>query len=248
LEAVAVLPAAKGFLVDLDGTLITGRTVLPWARELIERIGPRSVVMSNDSEHTPDQLARLLRSLRLPISADRIVLAGALAVDAVAAKHAGARVLLLGSESLRTYARRRGLELVANDPQVILLARDRRFTYAKLALATNALLNGAALIVANPDRTHPGAGGKAVPETGAILSAILACTGSVGCEVIGKPEPHLFARGMAMLGTCADETVMIGDNPETDGLGAARAGMRYVHVLEILKNESASSLPALVPG
>src|SRR5262249_60703850 len=111
-------------------------------------------------------------------SAAGVGLAGALAVDAVAANHSGSRVLLLGSESLRAYARRRGLELVANDPQVILLARDRRFTYAKLALATNALLNGATLVVANPDRTHPGAGGKVVPETGPILSAILACTGS----------------------------------------------------------------------
>lgn len=221
-------PRAKGFLVDLDGTLISGRAALPWARELIERLRGRFAVLSNDAEHTPGQLSRLLQALRLPIAADRIVLAGTTALDLVAAERPGAKVLLLGSPALRSYASRRGLRIVADRPDTVILARDRRFTYLKLAAAANAVGGGADLVVTNPDRTHPGANGRVVPETGALLSAVLACTGPVAYRIVGKPEPELFRRGLALLGTRAEETLMIGDNPETDGLGAARAGMGFL--------------------
>jgi len=85
----------------------------------------------------------------------------------------------------------------------------------------------AELIATNPDRTHPGPGGSIVPETGALLASILACVGQVDHRIIGKPEPALFEAGLARLGTTAHETVVIGDNDETDGLGAQRLGLRF---------------------
>lgn len=241
---------ARGFLVDLDGTLICGGAPLPWARNLVERLHGRFVVLSNDAEHTPHQLSRRLRALRLPVAADRIVLAGTAALDLVAAERPGARVLLLGSRSLQRYASRQGLRIVAESPDTVIdtviLARDRHFTYRKLTAAVNAIRGGAELIVTNPDRTHPGADGRVVPETGALLGAVLACTGPVKYRIVGKPEATLFQKGLAMLGTSVEETVMIGDNSETDGIGAARAGMRYLDVgRDLAADRRATIQPAL---
>lgn len=224
------LARARGYLVDLDGTLVSGSTVLPGAEALVEMFGDRLVLVSNNAEHVPQQLARRLARLKLRLPAERIVLAGTAALDIIAHERPGARLLLLASQALSTYAQRAGLKIVTSDPDVVFLARDRSFTYAKLEAAANAVRAGAQLVVANPDRVHPGVSGRVVPETGALLQALLACTGPVPARFVGKPEPALFKAGLAILGVEAEYAVMIGDNAATDGAGAERLGIRYIPV------------------
>ena len=43
-----------------------------------------------------------------------------------------------------------------------------------------------------------------------------------------KPHPRIFQAALAQLGTAADETVFIGDNPNADIAGALAVGMRAV--------------------
>lgn len=219
---------AAGYLVDLDGTLMSGRSALPGAVELVERLAERLVIVSNDAEHTPGQLAARLRAARLPVPAERIVLAGTTALELVASEQPRSKVMLIASIALRRYARCLGLHVTHERPDAVVLARDRSFTYAKLMSAANAVRAGARVVICNPDRTHPGIAGDVVPETGALAAALLACTGPVPHRVIGKPEPALFLKGMALLGIDPHECVVIGDNPDTDGLGAKRQGLRYL--------------------
>lgn len=225
--------AARGVLLDLDGTLVAGETCLPGAAALLARVAGRAAIVSNDAEHTPTQMAARLRRLGLALPRSRILLAGALAIDSLARERPGARVLLLASRALGRYAEQRGLRLVpplpgAGAAEVVMLGRDRAFSYARLQAAANAVRAGAALLACNPDHTHPGHAGGIVPETGALLAAVLACTGPVPVRVFGKPEPSLFHAGMAALGTTPQETIMLGDNPATDGAGALRLGLGFV--------------------
>ena len=225
--------AAVGYLVDLDGTLVSGGRLLPDAAWLFRSVGERIAIVSNDAEHTPRQLAVQLRRLGLEIAADRIILAGIAAIELVAAERPGAQVLLLASPTLCAYGRRLGLQL-SGDPldrvDVVLVGRDRGFTYAKLAAACLALRQGAELIVANPDGRHPGPNGEPVPETGALAAAIIACAGERPYRIVGKPGPALFELACRRLSVSPADAVMIGDNRETDGSGAERLGMRFVHV------------------
>ena len=48
---------ARGYLVDLDGTLMSGGRPLAWAQDLLAAIEGRFVIVSNDAEHTSLQLA-----------------------------------------------------------------------------------------------------------------------------------------------------------------------------------------------
>ena len=218
---------ASGYLVDLDGTLISGRQAQPWAAHLLDAVRDRFVIVSNDAEHTPEQLSRFLRGRGLQVWPEQIVVARTAAIDLVAREQPAARVLLLGGVALRTYARRLGIHLADTGADIVILSRDRRFSYGKLAAAANAIRSGARLIATNPDRTPPGPDGSIVPETGALLAALLACVGPIAHRIIGKPEPALFEAGLARLRTPAHDTVVIGDNDETDGLGAQRLGMRF---------------------
>ncbi len=217
---------------------------MPWASALLESVARNFVIVSNDSEHTPDQMGHFLRAHGLAVEARQIVLAGAATLDTIAAEQPSARLLLLGDDSLRGYARRLGLILADDGVDMVVMARDRQFTYAKLARAANAVHRGATLVVANPDHTHPGPDGAIVPETGALLAALTACVGPVRPRIIGKPEPALFEAGLARLGVAADEAVMIGDNEETDGRGALKLGLRF---LKIDEKAGANASPRLIP-
>lgn len=218
---------AAGYLIDLDGTLVSGSMALPDAEWLLDSVAGRFMLVSNDSEHTPVQLSRRLSRLGLKVAPDRIVLAGTAAIDMIARTWPGARVFLAGSAALKAYAHKRGLRAGDADADIVLVGRDRQFTYGKLAQAAAALHRGARLIVACPDKSHPGPTGLPVPEAGALAEAIMAASGVRDHQVIGKPEPLLFLTACAQLGIGPQQAVMIGDNAETDGAGARRLGMRF---------------------
>ncbi|WP_162895100.1 HAD-IIA family hydrolase [Rhizobium terrae] len=226
------LEAADGYLFDLDGTLLSGGALLPDARAMLAEARHNFAIVSNNAEHLPSQIAAMLADLSLDVPAERIVTAGAETLKLVSEELPGAAILLLCSGALSDFAVQR--KLVPSDERVdaVVVGRDRNFSYEKLRLAANAVLNGAQLFVANPDLTHPSPGGLIVPETGSLAAAILACTGNVPYRVVGKPEAHLFRRGLSVVGTEARRTIMVGDNHETDGAGAARMGIRYVHIGE----------------
>ena len=219
--------AAQGAILDLDGTLIREDRPLPGAARLLARFGPRCVIASNNSSDTAASLSRRLAAMGLEVPADRIVLAGEEALRLIARRHPGARVLLLGAPALHGAARALGLRPDRGGGEVALLCRDEAFDYAALRRLTDLVRAGAPFYVANPDLTHPGANGRPVPETGALLAALRACVGpSVRPEIIGKPGPRLFARSLELLGLPADQILVIGDNPATDIAGARAIGLR----------------------
>jgi HAD superfamily hydrolase (TIGR01450 family) len=222
------LRRARGFLVDLDGTLIRTDQAVEGAIEFMRRFGDRSVVLSNNSSDTERDLSRRLSAIGFNIDAPRIVLAGVETIDAVARRWPGARVHMLADPGIVEIACARGLRPVDDAPDVVVVMRTERFDYALLMQAANAVRDGARFVAANPDLAHPGPGGRLVPETGALTAAIAAAAGRGPDLVIGKPAPHLFHRGLSLLGLPPDEVLMIGDNPLTDAAGAAAAGLAHV--------------------
>src|SRR5262249_12797597 len=108
---------------------------------------------------------------------------------------------------------------------LVLLARDEEFDYVKLTRVANEIERGALLIATNPDTVHPGPNGRIVPETGALLRAVTACATPRRLHIVGKPEPALFEQAVQRLGALPADCIVIGDNPETDGVGAERCGM-----------------------
>lgn len=218
---------ARYFLIDLDGTLVHSLQVpLEGAVELLQRLAGRYAVVSNNSTHTAAGLARVLRTRGLPLVAEQLVLAGEQTLRFMAEHHAGARVRLVASAALQQQARELGCRLVDVAPEFVVLARDERFSYARLSVVVNDLRAGARLVVTNPDLSHPALHGGIVPETGALMRAVVDCAGVAPTHVIGKPENGLFIEGLRRLGATPEETLVIGDNPLTDALGAARLGMR----------------------
>lgn len=239
--------APQHLILDLDGTLIREDEVLPGAAELLARYRERCVIVSNNSTHTARGMARRLARRGLAVAPAQIVLAGEVTVAHLRRSHAGARILLAASQSLRRHALAQGCTLVSGDADLVVLALDPQFDSARLALMANELRRGARLIATNGDGNHPGPAGTLVPETGALLAALVAASGATPLAVIGKPGPLLFEEGMRRLGGMATRanTVVIGDNPATDLRGAADFGLRAL-LVGPRPEADAASLPELL--
>lgn len=222
----------RAILCDLDGCLISGDRVLPGAVAFVARHAARLWIVSNNSTDTAETLSARLAGLGLAVEPGRILLAGEAALERIAAERPGARVAFFAAASLRARGRALGISEAgeAGAPEAILLARDTGFDYE--ALRRLAVLAGAGvpLYVANPDAAHPGPDGGPVPETGALLAALCAVVPGLAFEMVGKPAPFLFDLALARAGVAAEEAVLVGDNPETDGAGAARAGIAFLRV------------------
>jgi len=230
LAARRLLADANCFVIDLDGTLVSGNHVMAGAKDLLDYAADRYAIVSNNSRDTATTLARKLARLGLRVKPERIVLAGEQAARLVAQRYPQARVRVVASPALARFAASLGCNVVEHEPDVILLGRDVNFGYMRLKSVANQLRRGAKLMVANPDLNHPSADGGVTPETGSLMHAVVACAGVEPTCVVGKPEPLLFRQALQRLGTDAADTLVIGDNPLTDGAGARQLAMRCLLV------------------
>ncbi len=67
--------AAKHFLIDMDGVLVRGSTLIPGADKFIDKLktdGKEYLVLTNNPLRTPRDLAHRLQSIGLDIPAERI--------------------------------------------------------------------------------------------------------------------------------------------------------------------------------
>lgn len=221
------LSEARGFLMDWDGCCAVDNQPVPSAVRFLKANRSRTAIVSNNSSNTPEDFLRILSKAGIEMHAEQIILAGVEALHR-AAEAGSERTRVLCDPRMRFMARRLGVCVEAEAPELIVLLRDTRFSYLRLEKAINALAGGARLIVSNPDMTHPGRGGKIRPETGALLASILACIDlpESRIEIVGKPNAALFLKGCSVLDEAPSSLVMIGDNPVTDIAGAEALGMR----------------------
>jgi hypothetical protein len=146
-------------------------------------------------------------------------------VEHLAATVRQARVAIYGAPAIVRYAKSLGLVVDHDRPHVVLLTRDRHFSYARLHRLVRQIERGADFVVSNVDVSHPGPDGSRVLETGVLLAAVKACLPAIKYMAIGKPSPLLYQAAMGRISASQGELLAIGDNPATDQEGARRMAL-----------------------
>jgi len=219
----------RGYVFDLDGTVYLGDALLPTAGETILRLralGCRTVFLSNNPTHRPEEYAAKLTRLGLPTPLDDILVSSQVLVRFLQRRMPGARLFVIGEEPLVLALAAAGFEIVgeAADTDAVIASFDRTFAYPKLQVAFDAIRAGASFFATNGDRYCPVPGGGQ-PDAASVIAAVEACTG-VACEaVVGKPSHHTSDAVLAMLDLPAAECLITGDRLETDVLMGLHAGM-----------------------
>ena len=134
-------------LCDLDGCLVAGGRPLSGALEFADAVANRLWIVSNNSADTSETLSDRLALIGFDIPADRICLAGEVAVNRIAREYPGAMVQVFAEDPIRDLAQNLGLRLSDHAADVVLLARDPSFTIAGLQQLLKTLHQGADLVV-----------------------------------------------------------------------------------------------------
>ena len=225
----------QGLIIDMDGVLWRGGVPLPGIREAFARFRELQiplVLATNNATQTFERVQARMAEARIAIESDEVLTAAAgTARFLVQHVEPGSAVYAIGDTALREALIEAGYSVQASgeDVAAVVVGIDWALTWDKLAEATYALRDGALFLGTNPDVSFPTERGIA-PGNGATLAALQAATGREPL-IFGKPEPHLYAAALELMGTEPARTVAVGDRLETDILGGQRAGMPTALVL-----------------
>jgi len=226
--AAKVFNQFQTLLLDLDGVIYAGENAIIDAVESIEAIRALGVpvgYITNNSSRKPETIADQLRGFGLELSTGDVISSAQAGVELLATMvPAGAKVLVVGGEGLRSRVIDAGFELVSSSddkPAAVIQGFAPEVGWKDLAEASYSIQGGAKWVATNQDWTIPRERGLA-PGNGTLVSAVHTAVGQLPI-VAGKPERAIFETAMREL--TAESAIYVGDRLDTDVIGANKAGI-----------------------
>ena len=213
----------QAVLLDISGVLYQDGIALPGSVQAVAALQAKGYplrLVTNTSRLTAAEIHRQLTGMGYALQAEQIYSAPR------AMRH------YLQAHGLRPYCLiHRNLEEEFADlleqpaPNAVVLGdAEERFDYAHLERAFHLLLDGAPLLAMGDNRYFHSQGALRL-DAGPFVRALEYAAG-VQALVLGKPSPAFFAGALEELGVPAGAALMIGDDVESDVLGAQQAGLQ----------------------
>lgn len=249
-DVVRRLRAARGFLFDMDGTLVLGDqrnhglAPLPGALEttqLLDRRGVGYVVFTNGTPRTPQGYAQELRKVGFALDDSRMLTPASSAVE-LFVRRGYRRVIVLGGEGMTLPLREAGIEVVepVGRPQAdaVFIGWYREFSIDTLESACHAVWGGAQVFSASQSMFFATAQGRALGTSRPISAMIRDLTGC-RINIVGKPSQEALRCAARRLRVPPRELVVVGDDPSLEMPMARRAGALAVAVRSGLGDDEA---------
>jgi len=213
----------EAVLFDLDGVLYVGDKVISGAAESVQYVrdlGLPLAGLTNTTTQPRSAIARKLAGFGIPIYEDEIYTPAALAVRAIANSSAK---LYVRDSLLEDF---QGILTTKTNPNFIVMGDlgGDSYTPDLLHEIFSHVMHGAQLLALHKNRFWQKSDGLHL-DIGPFIAAIEYATGK-DAVVLGKPSKTFFHGVCAALGVSAENTLMIGDDIESDIAGAADAGLR----------------------
>jgi len=223
------LKELKGLIIDLDGCIYRGNTLIEGndkAIEIIRSKGIKILFLTNNSTMTQEEYANKLNNMGIPTNPYEI-LTSAIATANYMKRFKKDKCYIIGEKALIEAIINEGFEIVneenAHLAKYVICGLDRNVTYKKITAACIAIQNGAKFIATNNDPNLPIENGY-LPGAGAIVGAIRIATG-VKPIIIGKPSKYIINMAIKRLGIEKSKIAIIGDRIETDIKAGKKAGI-----------------------
>ena len=244
------MTTAKSYLIDMDGVLVAGGQPLPGAREFLARLearGPRYLLLPNTPIYPPGDLSYRLHKIGLPIAAGHIFTSAmATARFLESQRGAGGTCYVIGESGLSEALHAAGFIITDHEPEYVILGETHAYNLDHITRAVRFLAAGARFVATNPDVSGPTEEGIA-PANGAMAALMEAASG-VKPFFVGKPNPLMMRVALNHLGVHSEDTVMIGDNMETDIIGGVQADLETVLVLSGVTRREALGRYSYLPN
>lgn len=224
---LARLGRTRGFVFDMDGTLLLGNErnhdmkPLPGALEITHWLSGHDIpfaVFTNGTARSPEEYATTLRKLGFALPDAAMMTPASSAVD-LFVQRGYKRVLVLGGDGLAMPLRKAGIEVVApvGRPQAdaVLIGWYREFTMNNLEAACYAVWGGAQAFSASQAMFFATAAGRTLGTSRAISAMLKDLTGC-RVQIVGKPSIHALSAAARRLGVRAKDLAVVGDDPELE--------------------------------
>ena len=234
------LDRMRVFLFDMDGVLSIGKEHPRYlaGREVVARIkssGKQTFVLTNNSTHSRREVHRSLLHLGFDFKIEDVLTSSYLTAIYLTQKFGQVNFFLVGEDGLRRELEAENHHFTDSKPDVVVVGFDRRLTYEKLDLALRFLRKGVPLIGSYGGAVYMSENGPAL-SAGPIIKA-LEYGSHRRAVMIGKPSPRMFRLALKLACEEAKYAVMVGDQIETDLIGAKKAGVHTVLVLSGVETE-----------
>lgn len=230
-EALDRIRNARGFIFDLDGTLVLDKRherlkVLDGAAELIALLNRRDipyVLLTNGTASPPLAYERSLTAAGLPVPARQIMTPASVAAEHFIATGMK-RILALGVEGVWQPLKDAGLEVLLpseapiepeTEVDAVFAGWYREFLLDEIEAACNAVWGGAELFAASLVPFFATPNGRALGSSRAVCAMITSVT-DVEPVPIGKPSPIALACAARRLNRDPGEIAVVGDDPELE--------------------------------
>jgi HAD superfamily hydrolase (TIGR01458 family) len=216
----------KGFLIDIDGVLYTGKNPIKGAIEtinLLVREGYQFRLVSNSTRKCRKTIAERLVSMGFRIPEENIFTPPLAAIAYIKRTNKRNFHLLTMGDVDRDFEQVCEPNPGGKPDLVIIGDAGDEINYKNMNVAFHYIMEGAELIALERDRYWMADDGLSL-SAGPFVAALEFATGKTA-KVMGKPSKDFFDLALSDMELGTDETVMIGDDIITDIGGARSAGM-----------------------
>lgn len=225
----------SAYVFDLDGTIYLGPRLIEGVAPMLSGLREKLKVvrfLSNNPLQTRHTYAAKLRGLGVKAEDSEVLNSSAVTTQYLSKHRPGARLFVVGEAPLISELVQAGFQVVDvhDECDVVVLSFDRNFHYLKLYKAMVEARLGKLVIATNPDVACPVPDGQ-IPDCGAIIAAVEACSGRKIDAIVGKPSDIMLQVVLEDLGLPAEDVLLVGDRLETDMEMGRRAGMSTALVL-----------------
>lgn len=221
-----------GLLIDMDGVIYGGDTMIPGADKFIANLIKENIpftFMTNNSQRTPLEVVRKVKRMGIEIAEKHVYTSAMATGKFLSSQVPNGTVYVLGEGGLLSSLHENGLTMVNTDPDFVVLGEGRNFTLEMVEKAVDMILAGAKFITTNRDPS-PKKKGWANLGIAATTAMIEEATG-IKAFVVGKPGPVMMRSARKFLGLETAFTTVIGDTMDTDIQGGVQMGYKTILVL-----------------
>ena len=195
----------------------------------LEERGAKFLLLTNNSMYTPGALQLRLEHSGLRVPTDSIYTSAMATARFLQSQDPDGTAYAIGESGLTTALHDAGYTLTDVDPRYVVLGETASYSFEAIAKATRLVADGARFVATNPDVAGPSEAGI-IPATGSVAALISSAAG-VRPYFVGKPNPLMMRTALNAIDAHSEDSVMIGDNMNTDIIMGLESGLETVLVL-----------------
>lgn len=222
----------KNYLIDMDGVLVKGKTIIPGADQFIQRLldsGTKFLILTNNPLYTQRDLEHRLNIIGLKVPAECIFTSAIATARFLQSQKPNGTAYVIGETGLTQALHEVGYVQTDTNPDYVVLGEVNSYSFDVITKAIRLINAGSIFIATNPDATGPLESGI-VPATGALAALIEKATGRAPFFV-GKPNALMMRSAIRYLGVHSEDTIMVGDRMDTDIVAGVMSGLETILVL-----------------